>query len=560
MLWSESTGSMSLIWTFGGLWVVTLAAALVTRHWQGRMAGVFTVASVAVVVILAVVWWTRASRQGPWRLLDQDGMRVELLDYRSDTEVGYRPATSSGPARPAINVRLYSRSQALDSVGQAFWLHYEGGLAARERVGLAQFPLEFLFWRADSPRQVETFLKAVPTPGAAGHEAAAERTVDLGKKGQVVLLYGGKPYPISVDKNEGKTAAIPGTPLSVEISEYSDDKEIHGLRMGPFVEVKVHGLDKPAGARLLAYHPDLASLTQAADSPVQFAFFHPELPRQVQIIQGPGDRLYYRVLSSRGAEERGELSVGQEATAWQIPMGALQMQVAEHLPNAQIEYRPLEFDRRKIEESLNSPAALFAVTAGTQREEFWLPLGGHPWIKLRRPWVMDDRRNEHPFRIASGTTRFRYEVDTLPLSFAMNLRDFEVRFDPGTKEPASYTSWVTIEDPSRTETKPLEKVITMNAPLDYAGPDGISYRLFQASYRQPEGFQPRWASIFAVHRDPGRPIKYLGSTMIVAGIVCMFYMRAYFFKPASPLAPARRDSKKKTGGKREKDAIEATVT
>jgi hypothetical protein len=46
-----------------------------------------------------------------------------------------------------------------------------------------------------------------------------------------------------------------------------------------------------------------------------------------------------------------------------------------------------------------------------------------------------------------------------------------------------------------------------------------------------ENARPVSRSIFTVGRDPGLPLKYLGSTMLALGIVCMFYMRAYFFKP-----------------------------
>ena len=39
------------------------------------------------------------------------------------------------------------------------------------------------------------------------------------------------------------------------------------------------------------------------------------------------------------------------------------------------------------------------------------------------------------------------------------------------------------------------------------------------------------ASVLTVNYDPGRGVKYLGSSLIVIGIFTMFYMRAYFFGP-----------------------------
>jgi hypothetical protein len=37
--------------------------------------------------------------------------------------------------------------------------------------------------------------------------------------------------------------------------------------------------------------------------------------------------------------------------------------------------------------------------------------------------------------------------------------------------------------------------------------------------------------VLTVNYDPGRGVKYLGSSLIVIGIFTMFYMRAYFFGP-----------------------------
>jgi hypothetical protein len=74
-------------------------------------------------------------------------------------------------------------------------------------------------------------------------------------------------------------------------------------------------------------------------------------------------------------------------------------------------------------------------------------------------------------------------------------------------------------------------VITMNRPLDYPDFDGRQLRLFQENYIPPNKAQGvLLGSVFRVNYDPGRPVKYLGSGLIVCGIFLMFYMRAYFFK------------------------------
>jgi hypothetical protein len=74
-------------------------------------------------------------------------------------------------------------------------------------------------------------------------------------------------------------------------------------------------------------------------------------------------------------------------------------------------------------------------------------------------------------------------------------------------------------------------VITMNRPLDYPDPAGRQLRFFQENYIAPDkSHGTELGSVFRVNYDPGRPVKYLGSGLIVFGIFLMFYMRAYFFK------------------------------
>jgi hypothetical protein len=74
-------------------------------------------------------------------------------------------------------------------------------------------------------------------------------------------------------------------------------------------------------------------------------------------------------------------------------------------------------------------------------------------------------------------------------------------------------------------------VVTMNRPLDYPDLDGRQLRFFQENYIPPDKEHGTpLGSVFRVNYDPGRPVKYLGSGLIVCGIFLMFYMRAYFFK------------------------------
>jgi cytochrome c biogenesis protein ResB len=62
-------------------------------------------------------------------------------------------------------------------------------------------------------------------------------------------------------------------------------------------------------------------------------------------------------------------------------------------------------------------------------------------------------------------------------------------------------------------------LISMNEPMKYNG-----YTIYQASFQEDEMGKPV-ASVFSVNKDPGRPIKYLGSLVLSFGIVWLFYQR-----------------------------------
>jgi hypothetical protein len=85
----------------------------------------------------------------------------------------------------------------------------------------------------------------------------------------------------------------------------------------------------------------------------------------------------------------------------------------------------------------------------------------------------------------------------------------------------------------------------MNQPLDHRG-----FKVYQSNY-MPLGWddndKPVSLSGFTIGRDPGLLLKYLGSSMLALGITCMFYMKAYFFKPrgkrSQEAVPSSRDAR-----------------
>ncbi len=107
---------------------------------------------------------------------------------------------------------------------------------------------------------------------------------------------------------------------------------------------------------------------------------------------------------------------------------------------------------------------------------------------------------------------FSYGNRRIDVGFDIELVDFRVGNYQGTNRAMTYESDVFVEE--------LGKVnISMNEPMKHNG-----YTFYQASFEK-DGTGAPVASILSVNRDPGRPIKYLGSFLIVLGSIVLFYFR-----------------------------------
>lgn len=101
-----------------------------------------------------------------------------------------------------------------------------------------------------------------------------------------------------------------------------------------------------------------------------------------------------------------------------------------------------------------------------------------------------------------------YGSKEIKLPFYLFLDDFELERYPGTNNPSSYSSRVTLIDP--TINLEQEHHIYMNNVLDYQG-----YRFFQSSY-DPDEF----GTVLSVNHDaPGTLITYLGYLLLGLGFV-----------------------------------------
>ncbi len=102
----------------------------------------------------------------------------------------------------------------------------------------------------------------------------------------------------------------------------------------------------------------------------------------------------------------------------------------------------------------------------------------------------------------------------IDIGFDMKLEEFKIGYNEGTQKAATYESVVNVPgaDPV---------VISMNEPLKHNG-----FTFYQASFEQDESGKPV-ASVLSVNHDPGRPLKYLGSLLLVLGSIMLFYFKRF---------------------------------
>lgn len=108
------------------------------------------------------------------------------------------------------------------------------------------------------------------------------------------------------------------------------------------------------------------------------------------------------------------------------------------------------------------------------------------------------------------------DLPPLTLPFKVRLDAFEIDTYPGTQRPAMFRSRVVVEPPAGSGSE-QPGVIQMNQPLSYGG-----YNFFQSSYQIQGG---REMTILSVSKDPGQNVVFVGYTLLVIGMIVVFFTR-----------------------------------
>lgn len=128
------------------------------------------------------------------------------------------------------------------------------------------------------------------------------------------------------------------------------------------------------------------------------------------------------------------------------------------------------------------------------------------WVKSNDPIAFNDKGEKITFELSKKTL-------TLPYELVLN--QFKMDKDPGTNNPASFESFVTLFRGNEGSSK---HHVFMNNPLKYQ-----NFTFYQASYFETQ--EGPFGSVLSVNFDPGRFWKYLGSLLLVLGSVWHFVLR-----------------------------------
>jgi hypothetical protein len=542
---------------------------------------------------------TRPWVHPPVVLFDDGRTQVEVVDYYARSEVRRTPYLALELHQRARDIRL--------PIDLEFDALHSSLPFARASLGDRG---ELLMWKGNGPDALEAFKGCIP-----------DRTVE--GDGLVVFWWKGTTYSASVRElqklKEQKQRFEISPELTVELEAFAAAADLDSLvkgkglkslspdarrgGVGPAVQLQVY--EKAAGGEKKHELVRFAELPFLPDRSRPSGFcaelYHPSMPGRIDILIGAGDRLAYRAWQKGLGRVvgSGDLEIGTPVKTWSMGGGESVMEMTARrfipgpaatsesgtpVPQEEV-VLPLPFDKADRGESKRIKLRIGWTDPQTGRrgeDLFWLKQN------LPEPWESPRRRQVHETAAgAARPIRSSFSVRQTDVGFAVQLVDFDLEVDPGTKTAANYTShivqvdvrdepdvkrlreqvdaartpeerqerWEALEaevhkrtdahlDELRGVSSASERaalvqredsiqshVITMNRPLDYPDRQGRQLRFFQENYVPPDKERKApLASVFRVNYDPGRPVKYLGSGLIVFGIFLMFYMRAYFFK------------------------------
>ncbi len=241
------------------------------------------------------------------------------------------------------------------------------------------------------------------------------------------------------------------------------------------------------------------------DFSVEFSYPLPEVDaisnqNRVELYLLPDNTLHYIAQNTAGKIAHGDVKAGEPFdTTW----AGVMMEVGQLYLQARMS--------QKVEDAGNT---------GTQPHN-------NPLVEVRLEHngdsVSDFVSYNRPKSLRVGGTSCIVEFGQrkVPVGFSLQLIDFRAPRYPGTNRPQRFESDVIMRDPTKDIER--EQMVYMNHPLYHNG-----YAVYQASYIEGENGRPD-ISIFSVARAPGTITIYVGSIVMIAGMIIFYMSRKLYF-------------------------------
>lgn len=485
----------------------------------------------------------------PWRLgQTAGGWDLALVDYAPALEASFEPKpvpadrnVPPGVGQPAVRVRLVSKrlKQTMDQwllVGDADHGALDLGLAAVRVLGGTAPAVESVPKAGPAPtgdtvdEGIFAFaLKpdaqiAQPLPGGKASGAKVRLKVADDGKPRVFLDWQGATWEFDPTTAPGKDEDLGGSGLSATVDHYWPDFVIgqdnqptsaSDQPRNPAVFVRVHGT--------LAAAPDDAPKSPTGAAPN----IGTAADNQATVYCDAAGTLTFILKSSAVSEPiRGTLLPGQPInTGW----ADWQLEAVQTLPAAvaHMEFRPTQ----------DAPPATTDDRAATSGDPNLVGSGGGGppagnraegvRVRLTRGGAVIEQWTpsgwEFTLPTAPRPTKLSYDFRVEGLPIGLQLEDFEVVFNEGTDNPASFKSTLRVTD---VEGATGTGSCSMNSPFNFPGNwwntfSGLTYKMSQASWSPQNHNQ----STVQILRDPGWLLKWIGSLVICTGIFTLFYLR-----------------------------------
>lgn len=417
---------------------------------------------------------------------------VTLMNYYPKARIEEkRVAAESGPS--ALKLQLQN-----DFVNQELWLVEDDANDGRVSMGPAVFSFsKTKLEESLELKNVESFIEFVFS------DKTVQIPVNLKQAFPQQFALEGTPYEITINRHL-KNAAVVGKDLVDQAgSDVSDDPETW---LNPALELTLRGPDFEEGHTTFAKYPEFPTVHGLKPSAAGVKVFYrlaylqqPKTANELRLIKDNTGQLTYQIKDKNGLRGAALKPGETYETGWMN----LKFTVEEFFPASKVQkkFNPLH----NLSESTDAVNAVqITIQNEDQEASVWLTQG------VRESISLNGKRYE-----------FIYGYKRIPMGFKIQLKDFQIKHNPGTESPASFSSDVVLRDDMKGITKDVH--ISMNEPLEHRG-----FKVYQAAYSLVPG-EPE-ISIFSVGHDPGIPVKYTGALLIVIGATIMFAMRK-FSKP-----------------------------